>query len=160
MDRLPEYVHVVDSLAHERAFFEDVLIDVGYGVCIGIDAGLAGEESGESGAAGTGDADADARLEDAVSLGHAAELFVKVRTVQGVGHGADEMRCGISRELSVAVQRDYISNVLQCFGGADDGVEAASFSAQSAVEVFEFSSLSFPAHPDVLAFVPTASPVK
>jgi hypothetical protein len=43
-NRLFEGIDVVNSLSHERAFVEQVLINVGDDTCVGIDAGLAAEK--------------------------------------------------------------------------------------------------------------------
>ena len=59
-----ESIDVVNSFADEGAFLEDILVDVGDGAGVGIDAGLAGEKLGEARSTGAGHADADARLED------------------------------------------------------------------------------------------------
>ena len=60
-------------------FAEEVLVGVGDGGGVGIDAGVAGVEAGEERAGGAGHGDADARLQDAVALGHAARARVEVR---------------------------------------------------------------------------------
>ena len=46
-DRLLERVDVVDPLADERAFAEHVLVDVGDGAGVRVDARLAGEQPRE-----------------------------------------------------------------------------------------------------------------
>ena len=61
---------------------------------------------------GAGHADADARLEDAVPLGHAAEPLVVVRAVQRVGERADELPGRVARELRVAVERDHVPHAV------------------------------------------------
>src|ERR1700761_3746019 len=71
-----EYADLVDALAGEDAFAEEVLVDVGDGGGVDVEAGFAGVEGRETGARGGGDADADARLQDAVALGDDAELRV------------------------------------------------------------------------------------
>ncbi len=147
VNRLAEYVHIINSLADERALREDILINIGDGVGIGIDAGLAREKSCESRSAGAGNADADPRLEDAVSFGHAAELLVVKRAVQRVGEGAGELARRIARKLRVAVERDHVPHLFQAFGRADDRVEMATLAAQRLVEFFEFAALALPAHP-------------
>ncbi len=154
VDGLPEHVHVINPLADKRPLLEHVLVNVGYGVGVGVDAGLAGEEPCESGPARAGYADANARLKDAVSLGHAPELLVIVRAIQGVSHRSDKLPRRIARELRVAIQRDHIPHGFQIVGCADDRVEPALLPAERPVEVLELASFSFPSHPDVLAGVP------
>jgi hypothetical protein len=66
--RALERVDVVDALADERAFAEQVLVDVGNGTRVRIDAGLAAVQACVARAVGARQAQADARLQDAVAL--------------------------------------------------------------------------------------------
>ena len=45
LERALECIDLIDSLADERAFTEHVLVDIGDGACIGVDARLATVES-------------------------------------------------------------------------------------------------------------------
>ena len=72
LQSLAERVHFVDAFAGVNALAEQVLIDVRNGPRIDIEAGLPGVERGQA-AAGRGmNADADARLENAIALHHDA----------------------------------------------------------------------------------------
>ena len=68
-----ERVHVVEPLAREDPLGEQVLVGVRDRRGVGIDAGVAGVEAREERAGGAGHGHADARLEDPVALGDAAE---------------------------------------------------------------------------------------
>ena len=68
VEHLVQDADVVDALAGEDAFAEEVLIDVRDGAGVDVEAGLAGVERSEAGARGGAYADADAGLEDAVSV--------------------------------------------------------------------------------------------
>src|SRR4051812_33560263 len=59
-----EGIDLVDSLTGERTGSEQVLIDVGNGGCVRIDARGSSEDAGEKGARGGDQAQADARLQD------------------------------------------------------------------------------------------------
>ena len=80
-DCLPASVHIVDSLPNEGSFFEDVLINIRYGLSIWIDSRLAREKPCETRAVCAPHADANARLKDSVSFGHTSELGVVERLV-------------------------------------------------------------------------------
>ena len=73
VERRHEGVDVVEALAGEDPFAEEVLVGVGDRGGVGVDAGVAGVDAGEERARGARHGDADARLQDAVALGDAAE---------------------------------------------------------------------------------------
>ena len=78
-ERRGEGVDVVEPLAGEDAFAEEILIGVGDRRRVGIDAGVPGIEPREQRTGGAHERDADARLQDAVALGDAAGLRVERR---------------------------------------------------------------------------------
>ena len=57
-----EGIHVVDSLANERSFPEEILVDIGYDARVGVHPGIAREQPDKQRAVGTRQTDADARL--------------------------------------------------------------------------------------------------
>jgi len=65
-----EDIDVVDALADERAFAEQVLVDIGDGSRIGVDAGLATMQPCVAAAVSAGQTQGNARLQDAVALDH------------------------------------------------------------------------------------------
>ena len=73
VERRRERVDVVQALAGEDALAEQVLVDVGDGRGVRIDAGVAGVDPGEERSGRARHRHADARLEDAVAGGDAAE---------------------------------------------------------------------------------------
>ena len=77
-----ERVDVVESLAGEDAFAEHVLVGVGHRRRVRVDAGVARIEPREQRAGGARERDADARLEDAVALGDAADRRIERRPIQ------------------------------------------------------------------------------
>ncbi len=94
VEDLIEDADLVDAFACEDAFAEEILVDVGDGAGVDVEAGLAGVEGCEAGARGGGDADADAWLEDAVAGGDDAPPGVDDGLVQGVRDGPDHAGCG------------------------------------------------------------------
>ena len=91
VERRHEGVHVVEPLAGEAPLAEEVLVDVGHGGGVGVDAGVAGVEAREAGAGGAGGGDAHARLEDAVALGDPARGRIEARAVERVEGDADQL---------------------------------------------------------------------
>ena len=79
LERGHERVDVVEALAGEDAFAEQILVGVGHGGRVGIDAGVPGVEPREQRAGRAREGDADARLQDAVALGDAADRRVERR---------------------------------------------------------------------------------
>ena len=77
-----ERVHVVDAFADVAALVKHVLIEVGHGGRVRIDADVPGEHPREHRPVGADDADADARLQDAVAFGHALKPGIESRPVQ------------------------------------------------------------------------------
>ena len=71
-ERRRKGIDVVESFAREYAFAEEILVDVGHGGRVGIDAGVAGVGAREERARRARHRHADARLQDAVALGDAS----------------------------------------------------------------------------------------
>ena len=84
--REAERVDVIDPLADERAFAEQVLVDVGDRARVRIDAGLAGEHPRVARAARARQPGRHARLQDAVAVDDAASGNVVARHVQRMRH--------------------------------------------------------------------------
>ena len=82
---------VVHPLAGEAPLAVEVLVDVGDGRGVGIDAGLARLDGGEERAIRAGERDADPRLEDAVAAHDPAERRVVLGAVERVGERADQV---------------------------------------------------------------------
>ena len=76
IERLLERIDIVNPLADERAFAEQVLVDIGDGARIGIDARLAAAQPRIPRPVGARQAHRHARLQDAVALGDALPVFV------------------------------------------------------------------------------------
>src|SRR6185295_16288473 len=91
LEGLFERLDVIDPLADERAFLEEVLVDVGDGARIGIDTGLAPEKPRIPGPVRAGEAGGHARLQNAVTLTNPLLGLVVTRTVQRVRHAAHQM---------------------------------------------------------------------
>ena len=90
LERPLEGIHVVDALADERALAEQVLIHVGDGARVGVDAGLAAEQARVAGLRAAGQHRADSRLQNAVALADAFHRFAIARAIQRMGHRAHQ----------------------------------------------------------------------
>ncbi len=108
LQRALERVDVVDALADERTFAEQVLVDVGDGARIRINPGLGAEEPRIARAIRARQAHRHARLHDAVARGHALARGVVVRAVQRVRHRTHELAGRIARQLGVGIERDHV----------------------------------------------------
>ena len=73
LERGGEGIDVVQPLAGEDALVEEILVDVGDGGGVRIDAGVAGVGAREQRPRRARHRDADARLQDAVPVGHALQ---------------------------------------------------------------------------------------
>ncbi len=76
LERQIEGIHVIDALADERPLTEQVLVDIGYGPRIGIDAGIAPAQRRIPRPVHAGQAHGNPRLKDPVSLADAPPVLV------------------------------------------------------------------------------------
>ena len=158
-----ESIDIVNALACERAFVEQVLIDVRDRRRVGIDAALGGKYPLEQRAAlahrqGGG----DARLQDAIARHDPARHCVIDRPVERMRHLANQPGHSFKRQARVGIERDHIGNAgwclrLHAIKGNEAGVR---HSAQKAVELMQFAALALPTDPGLLACAPFAGPVQ
>jgi hypothetical protein len=155
--RRHERVDVVEPLAGEDALGEQILVRVGHGGRIRIDAGVAGIEAREQRTRRTRERDADARLEDAVAVDHQTGLRIDQRAVQRVRGDADQRARGVARQRRVAVERDAVAHRRQyrCVADVDDEARVLG-AAQQAIELLDLPALALPAHPQALPARSTA----
>ena len=159
--RLAEGVHIVNSFPDKRAFQEYILIHVGHLPRVWINARITRKKPHEPRSPGAGQTHSDARLHNAVTLGHNPARDVEPRTVQWMRHCSDQRARGIAWELGVGVERDDI------FDGRQDGrvphhfgKARAGTAAQERVELGELSPFAFVTHPQPFPRVPAARAMK
>ncbi len=153
-----ERVDVVDALADVAALVKHVLVEIGHGRRVGIDADVPGEHAGEHRPVGADDADADARLQDAVAFGDALEAGIEARPVQRMRQRADQPPAGFHRQLRVGVERDHVADGRQNrrLAVLDDEARVGR-AAQQAVELGQLAALALGPHPAALARRSTAA---
>ncbi|HRM67998.1 MAG TPA: hypothetical protein PLO71_01085, partial [Thauera phenylacetica] len=153
-----ERLHIVDALADEGAFAEQVLIYVRHRPRVRIDARLAAIQACIDGSTGTGQADRHRRLQNAVAVGDAAHRRIVARAVQRVRHGRDQRPRGIARQLGVGVEGDDELHRGQGRGITDHAGETRSGgggdAAQQRIELRELAALALMPHPHALLRVP------
>ena len=103
LERRDERVDVVEALAGEDAFVEEILVDVRDGGRVRIHAGVAGVGAGEQRSGRARHRDADPRLQNPVALRDAADARVEARTVQRMRDDADRAAFAASRGRRVSV---------------------------------------------------------
>ena len=157
LEHAHEGVDVVEALAREDALVEQVLVDVGHGRRVRIDAGVPGIQAREARARGAGHRHAHARLQDAVALDHAALPGVDARPVERMLEDADQRAHRLARQAGVGVEREAVAHVGQHPHVADlDRVAGVAGAAQTAVELLDLAALALPAHPDAFGRRSTA----
>ena len=158
--RRVERVDVVDALAGEGSFREQVLVDVGDGGGVRIDARRAGERPLEDrGLMFRGEGRRDARLEHAVAVRDPPGSRIEGRRVERMGDRPDQAADRTGRQSRVGVERDHVADVRRCGRGASLGHEDAGRRrpTQQRVQLLELAALAFPAHPAALDLVPAAA---
>ena len=115
-----EHVDIVDALADERAFIEQILIHIGHGPGIGIDARLAATQACVESPVGAGQAYGHPWLKDAIALAYPLLDRIVARAIQRMRHGSGKLARGVAWELGVAVQGDDVFHLRQDRGIAND----------------------------------------
>ena len=158
-----EGVDLVDALAGVGAFAEQILIDIGDGGGIGVDAGRPGEDAlVERPETIGGHRGRDARLQHGVSVDDAARAGVERGPVEGMRHRPDQAAGGVPRQTGIGIERDHVAN-----GGGHDGraptrghERRVVGPPEKPVELVEFPALALPPHPRALPLVPDSSAVE
>ena len=90
-ERALERIDVVNPLADERALAEKILVDVGHGARIRVNARLAAAQARVARLRRRRQAHGHARLQDSVSLAHALPALVVTRPIERMRHRAREL---------------------------------------------------------------------
>jgi hypothetical protein len=145
--------------ADERAFLEHVLVHVGHFTRIRIDARVASKEPDEPGTAGARQADADARLQDAVAFHHAAN-GIELGRFNGWAMVPTSCRAAsrgswvsVSSVMTYRMAGRMVSPIIS-------EKHSAGTAAEQGVELHELAALALVAHPQAFAGIPAARPMK
>ncbi len=160
LERRLEGVDVVKALAGEGAFAKQVLIGVGHGKDIRIDAAIDREDALQERRFVAGrQRRRDARLENAIATDDLAGLFVDDRAVQRMAELAGQMRDGFRRQTRIGVQRHHIFDFLrQALVRREEA--RILIAAQKQVQFMQLAALALPAHPAILLLVEQAAAVQ
>ncbi len=156
-ERRLEGVDVVDTLAGIGPFAEEVLVHVGNGGGIRIEAGRTRNDSlKERALAPRGKRRRDARLQHRIALDHATGDCIESRAIQGVGQFPDQSSRRATRQPRVGIERDHVAHVgrhavreLVCSDEARVGC-----APQESIQFVKLAALSLPAHPPTLGGAP------
>ena len=159
-----ERMDVVDALADEGAFAEEVLIHVRHRPRIGVDARLAAVQARIAGAAGARQADRHRGLQDAVAGNDTAREPIVLRAVERVRHRRHQRPRRIARQLGVGVEGDDELDAGQRSGIAHHARKARARrggdAAQQRVELGELAALALVTHPHPFLRVPAPRAVE
>src|SRR5262249_20481516 len=109
-ERFGEFRDVVNSLAVKYSLAEQILVNVGDGPAVRIDAGAIGEDPRKTGGSGAGQCDADARLDNRVATPAIASFRIELHAVQRMRDGFDQSASGSEGKLRIGVERQNIAN--------------------------------------------------
>ena len=159
-------LHVQQALAGERAFAEQVLVDLGRGGAVRVDPALAGEQPMERrGFARPGQRRGHARLQDAVARRDAALRQVDARQVQRVCRHADQFTQAAGGQLGVAVERDDVGRArrrLRREAQVDEWRRGGRrrIGREPVDQLLQLAALALPADPALLGLAEAAAPVQ
>ena len=143
-----EGIHIIDPLADERTFPENILIHIRNLPRVRINSGVPGKQPDKPGPPGARQAHAHARLHDAVAFGDNPARLVKHGSVQGMRHRADQPARGIPRQLRVGVEGDDITHARQPRQVPHDfGKAPLAPAPQERVKLRELPPLPLTTHP-------------
>jgi hypothetical protein len=113
LEDLGEGSEIVDSLPHERAFCEDILVYVGDYVGVGIESGLSRKKLGKPRTRGRCERDRYARLDQCVPVYYTTSMRIDNGTIHGVSDSSNQLLCHVAAKLGVAVEGYHVPNALQ-----------------------------------------------
>ena len=159
--RALEGLDVVDALSGEAALAVEVLVHVGDGGRIGVDARVSGMDGREDRPVRARQRHADARLQDPVAPDDAAENGVVHGAVERVRQGADQQRRRVGREHRVGIEGDDVADAPhRRHIPLEDAERLARAGEHEPVELGELAPLPLPPHPHALVRIPAARPME
>ena len=159
-------LHVQQALAGERAFAEQVLVDLGGGGAVRVDTALPRKQPVEGrDLARARQRRGHARLQDAVARRDTALRHVNARQVERVRRHADQFTQAAGWQLRVAVERDDVGQAghrLRHDAQVDERrrVERRRVGRKPADQLLQLAALALPADPALLGLAELAAPVQ
>jgi hypothetical protein len=155
-------LHVEQALAGVGAFAEHVLVDLGAGRAVGVDAGLAGEQPVKEREVARGrQGRRDARLQDAVAADDATRFGVDQRPVVRVSGHAHQLAQSARWQLRVTVESDDVGRVRGDLRLEAEVEEQAGLAGgQHGHQLFDLAALALPADPALFGVAEAALAVQ
>src|SRR5580658_4287241 len=144
---------LVDALSCKNPFTIEILIGVGDGAGVNVEASLSGKEGGQARTRCRADAHSNPRLQNAIALSNNAQPRVNDCLVQWMGNRSDQLGGGAARKLRIRIQRQHVADVLEGFEPPRLDGERIEVAGQKLIQVKQLSALAFPSHPDSLPHI-------
>jgi hypothetical protein len=158
-----ERIYLVDPFPDIRTLAEKVLVDVGDGGGVRVDATRAREDALEKRAFTIGrERRCNTRLKHGVPLNDSADTRVKPRPIDGMCQGADQSAGGPPRQPRVGIKRDDVPDARRKERCATTRWQKGGVcgTAQQTIQFLQLPPFAFPPDPLPLALVPAAPTVE
>ena len=153
----------VDAFAVIAAFADQILVNIGDSVRVGIDSARIGEDAREPCRPGARQRGADAGLNDRVTANHPASIRRETRLIQRMSQRFNHPSSGVSQQLRVSIEGDDKPNALQlqAIARVEKSFQLGrGFAGEESIELFQLAALAFPADPALLALAPRSPAMK
>ena len=150
--------NVVDAFAVIDRFAEDILIDVGNRLAIGIAPACVREQPRKTRCGCRWERDTDTRLNDRVAADAVALILREFHPVQRVRNRFDQSSRAAVWKLSVGIERDHITNARRRRSRVHK--RPAVFAIQKTVEFLQLPAFALPSDPAALGLAPHPRSVK
>ena len=154
-------IHIVETLAGKVSLAKEILINIGNGGRVRIDAGVAGKYASKPRTRGARERNTHARLHDAVAACYQFDRVIKLRPIQWMNRRAHEFARRVTRKLRVGIECYHVTHATEqrlVSGPADEArVRGAT---QQPVKLFQLSALALPTDPATFSRIPLPAPLK
>src|SRR3989442_5827491 len=145
-------LHFINPFSREDSLSVEVLINIGDGPRVNIESGLSGIDVRQARARSALYAHPHTGLKNAIARDHDVLLRINDGLVQRMRQGADQALGAATRQLRVGVKSDdesyfWKDREITCLDR-----ETVIVASQNLVQVHQLAALTFPSHPDFLAW--------
>ncbi len=159
--RALECGHVVDPLSGEAPLVIEILVHVGNGGGVRIDAGVPGVYDGETRSVCAREPHSHPGLKNRVAARDSPHLRIVPCAIERVCHGTRQLGSGVRREHGIRVERDHVARSAERVAILrDHGKRIVAHAFDEVVELRELPSLALPTHPYTLPRVPPPGTVE